>query len=86
MYGECSTSPVTRGSSPHPFMPDLEIDVGPFPTRGRQQEPYKTQCLARGQQKCWPARLVSDEQPNMTALAQKRVLIMPGVPPAHSRM
>lgn len=31
MCGECSTSPVTRGSSPHPFMPDLEIDVSPLP-------------------------------------------------------
>ena len=71
MYGECSTSPVTRGSSPHPFMPDLEIDVGPFPTRDRQQDPYKTQYLAHSQQKCCPARLVSDEQPNMAALAQK---------------
>lgn len=86
MCGECSTSPVTRGSSPHPLMPDLEIDVGPFPTLGRQQEPYKTQYLARGQRKYWPARLVGDEQPNMAALAQKRVLIMPGEPPAHSRM
>ena len=37
MCGECSTSPVTRGSNPHPFMPDLEIDVVFQPGHPRRQ-------------------------------------------------
>ena len=86
MYGECSTSPVTRGSSPHPFMPDLEIDVGPLLNpRLAIRARYNPMSRSR------PAiMLASKAGQRRTAkyggFGTKRALIMPGVPPAHSRM
>ncbi len=86
MYGECSTSPVTRGSNPHTFMPDLEIDVGPLPNP-RPVIQARRNPMSRSR----PAKILAGKAGQRRtakygSFGTKRTLIMPGVPPVHSRM